>query len=167
MANRMSDTIVLDDRIRGVPPGTDGLPLDAVAAQAWRPADGVMSLPVLTLDESAFAHNRTLMLRYARQHGAAMAPHAKTPMAPPLVASMVEAGAWGTTVADLRQASVMLKAGLTRLIIANETGGRGGAGRLAALIRAWPEAEIYVFADSLAAVQALGGAWSGGDRRCR
>jgi len=117
----------LDDRIRGVPPGTTWLDSSLVAAEHWHPADGRMALPVLTLDEAAFAANRDLFLRYAREHNVAIAPHAKTPMAPDLARSLVEAGAWGTTVADIRQATVMLKAGLTRLIIANEATVKGGA----------------------------------------
>lgn len=155
----LHENFVLDDRIRGVPPGTSGLDSSLVGSQGWYPADGRMSLPLLTLDEVAFASNRDLFLRYAREHGAAVAPHAKTPMAPDLARSLVEAGAWGTTVADIRQATVMLKAGLTRLIIANEVGGAGGANRLAALAGAWPDAELCVFADSVAAVQALADAW--------
>ncbi|MDX8538466.1 MULTISPECIES: alanine racemase [Mesorhizobium] len=149
----------LDDRIRGVPPGTAALDSSHVGQQGWHPADGRMSLPLLTLEEAAFASNRDLFLRYVREHGAEIAPHAKTPMAPDLARSLVQAGAWGTTVADIRQATVMLKAGLTRLIIANEVGGTGGANRLAALVGAWPNAELYVFADSVAAVNALAQAW--------
>src|SRR5689334_8933747 len=125
------DTLILDDRIRGVPPGTSGLPASAVAALNWHPAEGVMALPVLTLDEAAFASNRDAMLAHVNAAGVAIAPHAKTPMAPALARSLVEAGAWGTTVADIRQASVMLRAGLDRLILANEVGGLGGARRLA------------------------------------
>ncbi|RJT40538.1 amino acid deaminase, partial [Mesorhizobium waimense] len=153
------ENFLLDDRIRGVPPGTSGLHSSLVGEQRWHPADGRMSLPLLTLDESAFATNRDMFLRYAREQGVAIAPHAKTPMAPDLARSLVEAGAWGTTVADIRQATVMLRAGLTRLIIANEVGGAGGASRLAALAGAWPNAELHVFADSVAAVNALAGAW--------
>ncbi len=119
-----------------------------------------MALPVLTLDERGFAANTAQMLRAVQQAGAAIAPHAKTPMAPALAARLVESGAWGTTVADIRQAAVMLRAGLNRLILANEVGGAGGAGRLAALLQAWPQAEVHVFADSAAAVAALAGAWS-------
>ena len=161
--NALTDTFLLDDRVRGVPPGTDALPLDSVGAQHWHPAEGSMMLPLLTLDEAAFARNRDRMLRYAVQHGAKIAPHAKTPMAPALAAAMVEAGAWGTTVADIRQAAVMLRAGLGRLIIANEVGGPGGAGRLAALVRAWPGAEVFCFVDSVASVDALAAAWRSGD----
>ncbi len=82
-------------------------------------------------------------------------------MAPSLAASLIEAGAWGTIVADIRQAAVMLRAGLRRLILANKVGGRGGARRLAALRRAWPDAELHVFVDSTAAVDALSQAWVG------
>ncbi|AZO62636.1 amino acid deaminase [Mesorhizobium sp. M1A.F.Ca.IN.020.30.1.1] len=153
------ENFMLDDRIRGVPPGTSGLDSSLAGQQGWHPADGRMSLPLLTLDEAAFASNRDLFLRYALEQGAAVAPHAKTPMAPDLAHSLVKAGAWGTTVADIRQATVMLKAGLSRLIIANEVGGAGGAGRLAKLTGAWPDAELYVFADSVAAVRALADAW--------
>ena len=155
----MASTLPLDDTIRGVPPGTDAFDSSAVASRRWHPADGAMSLPVLTLDLGAFAANRDLFLRYARERQAAIAPHAKTPMAPDLARSLVEAGAWGTTVADIRQASVMLRAGLDRLIVANEVGGSGGANRLARLVAAWPHAEFYVFADSVPAVAALAEAW--------
>jgi D-serine dehydratase len=149
----------LDDRIRGVPPGAATFDADSIAAERWHPAGGHMSLPVLTLDEAAFAANRDLFLRYAREQGVEVAPHAKTPMAPDLAHSLVEAGAWGTTVADVRQASVMLRAGLKRLILANEVGGIGGARRLAALLAAFPAAELYTFADSVAAAMALATAW--------
>ena len=142
------EALILDDRIRGVPPGTTALPASAVAERNWRPADGAMALPVLTLDEAAFVHNRDLMLGYVSAKGVAIAPHAKTPMSPVLARSLVEGGAWGTTVADIRQASVMLRAGLSRLILANEVGGAGGAQRLAALAAARPEAELYVFAET-------------------
>jgi D-serine dehydratase len=155
----VSHNLFLDDRIRGVPPGVFNLPIGAVDEQNWRPTQGEMSLPVLTLDEAAFDDNRDLMLRYAREQGVAVAPHAKTPMAPDLALSLIEAGAWGATVADLRQAAVMLRAGVKRLILANEVGGRGGASRLAALLRTWPDAELYAFVDSEAAALAYADAW--------
>jgi D-serine deaminase-like pyridoxal phosphate-dependent protein len=161
--NAMQDDLFLDDRIRGVPPGTAALPIDAVGREGWHPADGRMSLPVLTLDEAGFARNTAQMLRYVTHHGAAIAPHAKTPMAPDLARRLVAAGAWGTTVADLRQAAVMLRAGLNRLILANEVGGLGGARRLAALCRAWPGAELFCFVDSAAALEALGRAFAEAD----
>ncbi|PWK76714.1 alanine racemase [Aminobacter sp. AP02] len=157
------EKFTLDDRIRGVPPGVSDLDSSLVGSKGWHPADGNMSLPVLTLNETAFAGNRDLFLRYARQAGVDIAPHAKTPMSPDLARSLVEAGAWGTTVADIRQASVMLRAGLTRLILANEVGGIGGAGRLAMLVAANPLADLHVFADSVASVEALIEIWRAND----
>ena len=157
----VSQTLLLDDRIRGVPPGVTDLPVATVAEQNWRPAEGLMSLPVVTLDEAAFANNRDLMLRYTREQEVEIAPHAKTPMSPDLALSLIAAGAWGATVADIRQAAVMLRAGVNRLILANEVGGRGGAGRLATLLRAWPEAEVYAFVDSVAAALAYAEVWRG------
>src|SRR5260370_3544780 len=155
-----ADAPSLDDRIRGVPTGTGAFLASEIAARGWRPADGAMSLPVLTLDEAAFLHNRDLMLAYARAAGVEIAPHAKTPMAPDLARSLVEAGAWGATVADIRQATVMLRAGISRLILANEVGGLGGARRLAALASLWRQAELHVFVDSVPAVEALDAAWA-------
>ena len=45
------------------------------------------------------------------------------------------------------------------LSFANEVGGAGGARRLASLVAAWPYAELYVFANSVGAAQALAAAW--------
>ncbi|PGH56363.1 amino acid deaminase [Azospirillum palustre] len=148
----------LDDSIRGVPPGTAPLRLRDVGAQGWRPAAGDMALPVLTLDEDAFAANRDLILAYARHHGVALAPHAKTPMAPQIASALVEAGAWGATVANLQQAAVLLRAGVTRLILGNEIGGIASGRRLGALLAAHPDADLRAFADSPAAVETLAAA---------
>ena len=88
----MQSGLILDDTIRGVPPGTKELSIDDVGQQEWHPADGVMSLPVLTIDEASFPHNTAQMMRYAAHHDAAVAPHAKTPMAPNLAVRLIEAG---------------------------------------------------------------------------
>jgi D-serine dehydratase len=150
---------MLDDGIRGVPVGVSGLPASAVPGLGWHPAEGLMQLPVLTLDEDAFVANRDLLIGHFARRGVSVAPHAKTPMSPDIALSLVDAGAWGTTVADIRQAAVMIRAGLDRLILANEVGGTGGARRLAALVEARPDAELYVFADSVAAAGALAQVW--------
>jgi D-serine dehydratase len=45
------------------------------------------------------------------------------------------------------------------LILANETGGRAGAARLQSFVSAYPDAEILVFADAIAGIDALVEAW--------
>ncbi len=151
----------LDDRVRGFPTGHAPVALDAIGTGNWKPYDGAMSLPLISLDRAAFAGNIAAMMAYVKSQGLAIAPHSKTPMIPALAAQLVEAGAWGTTVADIRQASVMLKAGQRRLILANEIGGASAARRLAALLAGYPDAEIHVFVDSLGLAEALSAAWRG------
>ena len=82
--------------------------IEEIARQNWQPSRGDLALPALTLDEAAFAANRDLFLRWCKSAGVAVAPHAKTPMSPELARSLREAGAWGTTVANIQQAAVLL-----------------------------------------------------------
>lgn len=151
----------IDDRVRGFPSGHAVLPLAEIGRQGWKPYDGVMSLPLMSLDRPAFEGNVAAMLHYARDHGVAIAPHAKTPMSTDIARELVEAGAWGTTVADIRQASVMLKAGLGNLILANEIGGPAAVRRLAALLAGHPEARLHLFVDSPELAASLLETWRG------
>jgi D-serine dehydratase len=117
-----------------------------------------MALPVLTLDEAAFAHNVEQIFQYARSHGAALAPHAKTPMSPQIVQRLLDAGAWGATVANLQQAAVLLRAGVTRLMLGNEIGGAASGARLGKLLAGYPHARLLAFADSADTVRSLAAA---------
>ena len=128
-----------------------------VASRGWR-RDGDMALPVLTLDEAAFAHNTDKIFRYVHGHGAALAPHAKTPMSPQIVQRLLDAGAWGATVANLQQAAVLLRAGVRRLMLGNEIGGLASGARLGRLLAAYPDARLLAFADSADTVRALAAA---------
>lgn len=149
----------IDDRWRGFPTGYAPLPIAQIAGRGWRPQDGQMALPLLSLDLTTFDLNIEAVMRYLATEGALIAPHAKTPMSVAIARRLEEAGAWGATVADARQASVMLEGGLSRLILANQVGGRGGASRLAALLWHHPLAEVHVFVDSGEGVDALAAAW--------
>jgi D-serine deaminase-like pyridoxal phosphate-dependent protein len=158
-ASSVANDPLIDDRIRGFPAGHAPIPLSDIGGQGWSPHDGSMSLPLISIDEAAFSGNVDLMMRYVRDHGVEIAPHAKTPMSPVLAARLIKAGAWGATVADIRQASVMLKAGFRKLILANEIGGPAAARRLARLMKAYPDARLSIFVDSAALVAALAEAW--------
>ena len=153
--------VLLDDRLRGFPPGQAPLAAGRIAELGLKPYDGAMALPLISLDLAAFDSNVAAMVRYAGEHGAVLAPHAKTPMSPALARRLVAAGAWGASTADIRQTAVLLRAGLGRLILANEIGGRAAAQRLAAAVAGWTEAELYLFADTPELVAALAAAWAG------
>ena len=84
-----SDNPLIDERIRGFPPGHAPLPLDKIGGQGWKPYDGAMALPLISLDQAAFAGNVALMMGYVRDQGIAIAPHAKTPMSAARARSML------------------------------------------------------------------------------
>jgi D-serine dehydratase len=146
--------------LRGLPLQTAVTKSSAVMEELWHPADGRMSLPLLSLDLETYCANKTAMLDICEATGCEIAPHAKTPMSPVLAHDQVESGAWGISVADLRQAAVMLNGGISRILIANEIGGHAAAMRLARLLGGFPKADIYLFVDSLDFVTALAEAWS-------
>jgi D-serine dehydratase len=153
----------LSTTTRGIPV-IDGLAVEDVGSQGWRPSRGDLALPALTFDETAFAANRDLFLRWCKGTGVSVAPHAKTPMSPELARSLREAGAWGTTVANIQQAAVLLSHGERRLLLANEIGGLAAGRRLGALLSAYPDVELHAFADSPEAVAALAEAARVADR---
>ncbi len=154
-----SAAFTLGDGLRGVPPGQVGVRSDEVAQLDWHPFDGNMSLPLLSLDLEVYSGNRSAMMKICQHFGVSIAPHAKTPMSPALAADLVENGAWAISVADIRQAAIMLDSGLARIVIANEIGGRNAIKRLAHLLSRFPHAEVHLFVDSADFVQALDSVW--------
>jgi D-serine deaminase-like pyridoxal phosphate-dependent protein len=113
---------------------------------------GGFSWPVLVLRRAAAEANIATMAEYCRRHDIDFAPHAKTTMAPGLLAAQMEAGAWGMTVATPNQALVLRRLGVQRVLIANEVLDPTALGWLAAETAAgW---EVYFQVDSLAGVEA-------------
>ncbi|XVU23244.1 alanine racemase [Actinoplanes sp. CA-054009] len=82
--------------------------------------DGLLTWPVLVLRRAAAEANIATMAAYCRRHGWDFAPHAKTTMAPGLLAAQLAAGAWGMTVATANQALVLRRLGVERILIANQ-----------------------------------------------
>lgn len=154
---------VLDASHRGVPFVAPVSPAHFVQDRL-DPRRGDLALPALTLDEAALRANRDLFFRYLAAHGAEIAPHAKTPMSPEIVAELRAAGAWGASVANIQQAAVLMQAGETKLLLANEIGGNAAGRRLGALLTAYPDVELAAFADSPEAVGALALAAEAGGR---
>lgn len=153
-------TAMRDRDLRGLPffspvPSWDS----ECAARDLHPGSGMMSTPVLTLDENAFAANAAAILAFAAERGLQLFPHIKTSMAPSLASRLLALGAKGVTVADTRQASVMLSWGIADVIIANQIGGKASAERLANLSAFYPDARIVVFVDSSEGLAALATVW--------
>jgi D-serine deaminase-like pyridoxal phosphate-dependent protein len=136
---------------------------DGERAAAWyataRPGlfDGAFTWPLLTLRRSAALGNIALMAEYCRRHGMDFAPHAKTTMAPGLIAAQLSAGAWGMTVATPNQALVLHRLGVPRVFIANEVLDPVALQWLATV----PDFEVFFQVDSLAGVAAAAAVPSG------
>ena len=126
--------------------------MTAAEVAAGRPGifDGGFTWPLLVIRDSAVRANIATMAAYAARHGMDFAPHAKTTMAPALLAAQLEAGAWGMTVATPNQALILRKLGVPRVLIANEVLDPAALCWLAGQTAAgW---EVYFQVDSVAGV---------------
>src|SRR6266545_6681791 len=107
---------VLDGSVKGWP--DLGCRASEVAGRGLRAED--LGTPALTIADAALRHNVTAMAEWCASRGVALAPHAKTTMAARVMERQLAAGAWGLTVANVRQARVALACGARRILIANE-----------------------------------------------
>jgi hypothetical protein len=114
----LPDDVTLSVRHKSVPPRFWGRAAVEVAAERHPLAD--FSTPLLTFDRAASDHNVSTLMAWAHERGLELAPHGKTTMAPALWNRLLDAGAWGLTVATPWQAQVARAAGVGRLLIANQ-----------------------------------------------
>ncbi|WP_407360969.1 alanine racemase [Microbacterium sp. LBN7] len=147
---------VLGAWAKGFPARASGLRLSEVADADLRLSDLVT--PVLTVQESALAHNEDTVFSWARAQGVVLAPHGKTTMAPALWQRLLDAGAWGISVATPWQAEVAVDAGVPTVLIANAVTDAAAAARLGELLAADAGLRILCWADSVAGVEILAGA---------
>ena len=154
LLERIND-IELNGMTKGVPVTTPGVRIGDVNTQGWNPVRGNMQYPVLTMGESRFDNNLTTMLDYSRFYDLSLAPHIKTPMSPQLVPRLLKRGCWGISAATLQQAAVILEAGASHVLLANQIGGREAAKQFSWLQRHFPQSNLYLFVDSIAAVKAF------------
>ncbi|GAA0425051.1 alanine racemase [Leifsonia naganoensis] len=123
---------------------------DVAALSDARAALRDFPTPLVTLSESAVAHNLATMAEWCRTAGVGLAPHGKTTMSRELWQRQLDAGAWGITVATPWQASVALGWGIPRVLLAN------ALVQPAALRALAPDTDrLTVWADSLRGVEIM------------
>lgn len=113
--------------------------------------------PVMTVHEAALAHNEDTVFEWASAHGVVLAPHGKTTMAPALWQRLLDAGAWGITVATPWQASIAIEAGVRRVLIANAVTDAAAAADLRDALAADPGLRLLCWTDSVETVAILAG----------
>ncbi|GIH21395.1 alanine racemase [Rugosimonospora africana] len=120
-----------------------------------RLVDGPFTWPVLVARESALRHNITTMAGYLADRGVRHAPHGKTTMAPSVFAAQLAAGAWGLSAATANQLLVYRRAGVNRVLLANQLLDPRPLQWLASSLDDDPEFELLSYVDSEAGVAAL------------
>ena len=76
--------------------------------------------PLLTISRSATESNVALMADWLEERGLEIAPHGKTTMAPRMWQQLLDAGAWGITLATAWQVQFARSVGIQRILLANE-----------------------------------------------
>jgi D-serine deaminase-like pyridoxal phosphate-dependent protein len=117
--------------------------------------DGWLSSPRPVLSQPALRHNIETMAAYCSQRGITLFPHAKTAMAPQLVAAQIAAGAPGITVATVAQARLFRQFGVDHILVANQVVDAAAVEWLAVELVEDPGCVISCYVDSIAGVDLL------------
>lgn len=144
---------VLGAWTKGFPARAAGLRLSEVVDADLHLSDLVT--PVLTVHEAALAHNEEVVFTWAAEQGVLLAPHGKTTMAPALWQRLLDAGAWGISVATPWQAEVAIAAGVPTVLIANAVTDPAAVRQLGEKLAADDALRVLCWADSLAGVAIL------------
>ena len=152
--------VELSVRHKSIPPAFWGRMAAQVAGE--RHPITAFETPLLTFDRAASDHNVATMLRWAGERGFELAPHGKTTMAPELWRRLLDAGAWGLTLATPWQVQVARAVGIRRILLANQLVDPVAIAWIAAELDADPEFEFACWVDSPESIRVL--ADSAGDR---
>jgi D-serine dehydratase len=141
---------------RGMPAAFDAIPLERLGMLGLSVSNEDLSLPVLTLSETAFAHNVEIINAYAAEHDVYLCAHGKTMMAPQLLREVLAGPRTiGLCAATVSQASVMAACGAPTVFIVNQLVGRTNIARFADLIAANPDKRFLVLIDSVEGIDLL------------
>ena len=114
-----------------------------------------LETPAVIVDLDVMERNLSRMADYCRAHRLLLRPHTKSHKIPELAKLQLSSGATGITVAKLGEAEVMLKAGITDILIAYPIVGDEKTTHLAKLAE---QASISVALDSEEAARGISGA---------
>jgi D-serine deaminase-like pyridoxal phosphate-dependent protein len=130
-------------------------PVTAALLSGTATTDGWLGSPRPVLRSGAVRHNIEAMAAYCAQHDITLLPHAKTTMAPQLVAMQLDAGAAGITVATVAQARLFRSFGVRRILIANQVVDAASVDWVAAAVAEDHGLSIRCYVDSVRGVELL------------
>ena len=146
------DTVV-DERWKSWPPQLPPTRIRDIAAKELNLYRGDLPTPVAILRRDALRRNSAWMRHFLSHTGAVICPHGKTTMAPQLFDSQLRDGAWGITVATRQQFAVARRAGVRRMILANELVTDFDMQRVVSDLDESPELEVFLYVDSVPLVK--------------
>ncbi|WP_417554558.1 amino acid deaminase [Microbacterium sp.] len=144
---------------KGLPPRVHGLRLSQLAGAGLHLSD--LPTPVFTLTQDALAHNEQTVFGWAASQGVLLAPHGKTTMAPALWQRLLDAGAWGISVATPWQVGVAVEAGVQTIFLCNDLTDLGAAAGIREALEADPELRVLCWTDSAANAARLQSVFAG------
>lgn len=147
-------------RHKGIPLGVT-VDADAVGAAGWVVSAGDTATPVATLSVEPLERNAAAMAAWCEGAGVSLAPHAKTSLSPELLDLQARHGAWAMTAALPRQAALVWAQGIDRVVIANEVTDPVAVQWLSAQLDADADRRLWLYADSVPAVDRLVSALAG------
>ena len=147
--------MMLDHDCKGFPAHLPPMRPEDAGAAGWALLRGDLALPLAVLRDDALAHNLAWMADFCAARGLSLAPHGKTTMSPELWAMQLQAGAWGISFATVWQAAQGARAGVARLLIANQVVQAAELDALDHALRQHPGARAWFLVDSVAQVEAI------------
>ena len=129
--------------------------ISQIGLQKWNVLKGDFPLPLAVIKETAIEHNLLWMKDFCEKRQLDIAPHGKTSMSPELYARQLDAGAWGISFANVFQASLGIRHGVKRIIIANQVYQQADLEALSVLLATYPDIRVYFLVDSVEQVDAI------------
>ncbi|HLR12860.1 MAG TPA: alanine racemase, partial [Burkholderiaceae bacterium] len=111
--------------------------------------------PVCILQKSALDHNLAWMARLLKEQDILFAPHGKTTMSPQLFSMQLDSGAWGITLATPCQIQVARRAGIQRIVLANQLVGKSAISFIVNELNQDDDFDFYCLVDSVQGVNLL------------
>jgi len=145
----------INNGFKGFPGDHTPVEISQIGMQKWHVLKGDFPLPLAVIKETALEHNLLWMKNFCEKRHLDIAPHGKTTMSPELYARQLEAGAWGISFANVFQASLGVRHGVKRLIIANQVYQQADLQALNNLLSTHPDVRVYFLVDSVEQVDAI------------
>ncbi len=152
---------IVDDSCKAWPPQLGPRRVCDIGSLGLNLYRGELPAPVAVLREDAIEANEEWMRLFLASTKTLLCPHGKTTMAPQLFARQIEHGAWGITMATRHQLGIARRAGVRKIILANEPVAMSDMQWIAAELERTPDLELYTYVDSVELVEA----WSAVRRR--